>query len=224
MRREVDDMPPSVTQNTGLPYTTGRYTVVEKEGVSRSQWDGWVEDSPGGGHILQSHEWGELRRGMGWRPVRLLFEEDGQIAGVGQFLVYNTPLVPDTLMFCPKGPWLPWDNEEAVQAFFEGVLAVAKREGAHTVKIEPEVLEQQTRVKELLSEIGFHRLGRDFNYKTTILLDLSPSEDEILAGMKKKTRQNIRIAERKGVRVVEDNSPEALEDVRAGGGAQRLLA
>jgi peptidoglycan pentaglycine glycine transferase (the first glycine) len=193
------------------PPAIGRYKVVEKARISQSRWDDWLENSPGGGHILQSYEWGEFKRRLNWKPVRLVLERDGQVVGLGQFLVYNTPLIPGTLMYCSKGPWLPWEDEEAVCAFFRGVLAVAERYDAHTVKIEPEVREQQTRVKELLQALGFNRFRWDLNFKTTMIVDLRPSEGELLDNMKGKTRYNIRLATRKGVRVVEDNSREARE-------------
>lgn len=205
-------MSTSATHDTGFP-ATDRYAVVEKENVSRSQWNGWVEGSPGGGHLFQSYEWGEMKRALNWRPVRVVLERDGGgVAGVGQFLTYDTPLVPGVLMYCPKGPWLPWDDEEAVRAFFRGLLAVAERRGAHTVKIEPEVPESRTRVKELLfSEIGFHRFRWNVNHKATITVDLSPSEEELLAKMKKGTRYGVRRAAKEGVKVVEDDSPAARE-------------
>lgn len=201
----------STKQNTNLTSATGRYTVVEVGSASQPQWDSWLENSPGGGHILQSYEWGEFKRRLSWRPVRLVLEQDGQVAGLGQFLVYNTPLVPGALAYCTKGPWLPWDDEEAVRTFFRGVLTLAEREGVHTVKIEPEVHEEQMQAKELLSAIGFRRFRWDLNFKTTMSVDLSPSEEELLANMKGKTRYNIRLAARKGVQVVEDNSLAARE-------------
>ena len=203
-------MPLSTTHDTNFP-TTGRYTVAEKESVSRSQWDAWLENSPGGGHIFQSYEWGEMKRTLNWRPVRLVLERDGRVAGLGQFLAYNTPLVPGVLMYCPKGPWLPWEDEEALRAFFGGVISAARREGAHTVKIEPEVLESQSRVKDLLSDAGFHRFRWAINHKTTMVVDLSSSEQDLLANMKKGTRYGVRRAAREGVGVVEDNSPGARE-------------
>ena len=192
------------------PLVTGRYTV-EKVNVSRSQWDGWLESSPAGGHILQSYEWGEFKRELNWEPVRLVLEREGQVVGLGQFLIYDTPLVPGTLMYCTKGPWLPWEDKEAVRAFFGGVLKVAEHHGVHTLKIEPEVREQQTQVKALLWEIGFRRFRWDLNFKTTMIIDLRPSEEELLANMRGKTRYNVRLAARKGVRIVEDDSPDARE-------------
>ena len=189
----------------------GRYEVRERNDASPAEWDGWLEGSPGGGHVLQSHAWGEFKRGLGWRPVRLTLERGGTVAGLGQFMVYQTPGVPGAMMYCAKGPWLPWEEGEAVAAFFRGVRESARRHGAHTVKIEPEVREREVGVRHQLEEIGFRKFRWDLNFKTTMLVDLGRPEKELLGGMKGKTRYNVRLASRKGVRVVEDGSPGAYE-------------
>ena len=75
-----------------------------------------------------------------------MLERDGEVVGLGQFLAYNTSPAPGDLWYCTKGLWLPWDDEQAVRAFFEGVVAVAGRKAVHTVKIEPEVLGTRRRV------------------------------------------------------------------------------
>jgi lipid II:glycine glycyltransferase (peptidoglycan interpeptide bridge formation enzyme) len=143
--------------------------------------------------------------------VRLVLERGGVVMGLGQFLVYKTPLVPGTLMYCPKGPWLPWDDDEALRVFFAGVQQVARRQRAHTVKIEPEVREQQAAVKAQLLALGFRKGRYDLQFKSTMLVNLTPAEDVLLGRMKDKTRYNIRLAGRKGVTVVEENSLAARE-------------
>jgi len=189
--------------------TADRYTMRETRSVSSERWNGWLERVGGGGHIYQSYEWGEFKRGLGWKPVRLVIERDGAVVGLGQFLCWGTPFVSGKLFYSTKGPWLPWDDEEAVATFFKGVQTAARREGAHTIKIEPEVVEGRERVAALLSDLGFRKFRWDLNFKATMILDLSPSEEDLLANMKGKTRYNIRLAARKGVVVVEDDSPEA---------------
>jgi len=119
--------------------TTATYKVREAGDVAPSGWDEWLRNSPGGCHVLQSYAWGEFKRRSQWSPLRLVLERDGEVAGVGQFLAYNTIPVPGFLMYCSKGPWLPWGDREAVRAFFSGAAAVAGEAGAHTLKIEPEI-------------------------------------------------------------------------------------
>jgi peptidoglycan pentaglycine glycine transferase (the first glycine) len=187
------------------------HTTRELRSVTQAEWDSWLWGSPGGGHVLQSYQWGEFKRRLGWRPIRLVLEREGEVVGLGQLLAYNTAPVPGVLIYCTKGPWLPWDDEEAVRAFFEGVRSVARREGAHTVKIEPEVPEQRKDVKALLEEVGFRKARYDLNLKTTLIVDLSLPEEAVLARMKSKTRYNVRLAARKDVEVVEPEFEEGWE-------------
>lgn len=187
------------------------YTVREIPDLSPDEWDDLVRSSPGGGHIFQSFAWGEFKRHLGWKPVRVAIERDGEVVGVGQFLSYNTLPIPGCLMFCPKGPWLSWNDEGAVRTFFEGVSALAAAKGAHTLKIEPEVREEWTDAKSLLRELGFKKFRWDLNFKTTMVVDLRPSEEELLTNMNSRARYNVRLAGRKGVEVVEDSSSKGLE-------------
>jgi len=104
--------------------------------------------------------------------------------------------VPGVLMYCSKDPWLPWEDEEAVRAFFEGATAVAARAGAHTLKIEPEVPEQSASVKATLDDISFHDARYALSFVTTVTVNLTPQEEELLARMRKSTRYGVRKAAR----------------------------
>jgi len=139
----------------------------------------------GGGHVLQSYAWGEFKRQVGWRPTRLVLERDGEVEGVGQFLLYDTMPVPGALMYGSKGPWLSWDDEETLRSFLGGAADVARRSGAHTLKIEPEIHADDART--LLDSIGFRDARYDLNFDTTVTVDLSMPEDELLANMRKST-------------------------------------
>jgi peptidoglycan pentaglycine glycine transferase (the first glycine) len=191
---------------------TALYTVreVPEREATRSEWDGWLQESPGGGHVLQSYEWGEFKKRLGWKPVRAVLERNGETAGLGQFLSYNTgPVLPGSLWYCTKGPWLNWDDGEAVRAFFDGARAIAARRGAHTIKIEPEVSDERDDVKKLLGGIGFQKARYDLNFKHTLLIDLTEPEEDLLSQMKSKMRYNVRLAGRKGVEVSEPGFEEA---------------
>ncbi len=101
--------------------------------------------------------------------------------------------------------------------------SLARRERAIFIKIDPDVpvaagppgQEQTSPIgTQLVSELEIRdwRLSRDqIQFRNTITLDLRRSEAEILAGMKQKTRYNIRLAEKKGVRV--RSSPGSVADL-----------
>jgi lipid II:glycine glycyltransferase (peptidoglycan interpeptide bridge formation enzyme) len=56
----------------------------------------------------------------------------------------------------------------------------------------------------MLEGFGFQKARYDLNFDATILMDLSPDEEQLLAGMTgKTTRYNVRLAGRKGVEVRE---------------------
>lgn len=188
----------------------GPYSLRELRDVAPEEWDALLESTPGGGHVLQSHAWGEFKREWGWRPLRVVLEnEGGKAVGAGQFLLYDTLPIPGRLMYCTKGPWLPWEDVRAVRAFFDGVSRIARREHAHTIKIEPEVLKEQTDVERHLRALGFGDARYDLNFSNTVVLDVSASEEEILDRMSarskkgKTTRYNFNLARRKGVEVSE---------------------
>lgn len=199
-------MNPQPIQTASSPYT-----LREVRDASREEWDGLLRSAPGGSHIFQSHAWGEFKRRSGWKPVRLVLERDGEVAGAGEFLSYNTLPVPGSLWYCTKGPRLDWDDEASVRAFFDGVKEVATKKGAHTVKIEPEAPEGRD-VKELLGGLGFRKARYDLNQKTTLVVDLNRPEEELLARMKKDTRYGVRRSGREGVEVIEpDDFEEGFE-------------
>jgi lipid II:glycine glycyltransferase (peptidoglycan interpeptide bridge formation enzyme) len=190
------------------PPKTAFYSTREVEAAGQEEWDRWMANSPGGGHIFQTHRWGELKRTHGgWRPVRLLLERGGEVVGAGQFLLRSTAPIPGKIMYASKGPWLPWDDEDAVKAFFDGASEIARREGAHTLKIEPEIRDERDDLRGMLEGFGFQKARYDLNFDATILMDLSPDEDGLFSNMSgkkgKTTRYNIRRSAKEGVEVRE---------------------
>ena len=84
------------------------------------EWDELVANSPGGGHVFQSHVWGEMKRGLGWEPLRLVLEKEGEVVGTAQLLLYGVTPMPGRLAFCPKGPWIPLGKRSGSQGFLRG--------------------------------------------------------------------------------------------------------
>ncbi|MDO8503700.1 MAG: peptidoglycan bridge formation glycyltransferase FemA/FemB family protein [bacterium] len=155
-------------------------------------------------HPIQSWEWGEFREKTGNKVVRLL--------GGYQLTVHPIPYTNFKLAVFLKGPAPTKEMLNTLREF-------AKEEGIIFIRMEPNVAVQQNiehrtknkgELERLLIENGARR-GRPFFTKSTFIIDLTKSEEELSKAMHPKTRYNIRVAQRHGVAVLEDNSKKAFE-------------
>lgn len=174
----------------------------------REAWNGFVSASPSG-HVLQSWEWGELKARSGQEPLRLVLKADGEIRAATQVLLRPLARGLGRIAYVPKGPVLDYADTEVLRATIAGLRGVANTRKVISLKVEPEVRDPSPAGAELV------RLGLQpaapVQMRSTIWVDLTASEDEILARQKSKTRYNTRLAERKGVEV----SAGSLEDLDA---------
>jgi lipid II:glycine glycyltransferase (peptidoglycan interpeptide bridge formation enzyme) len=102
-------------------------------------------------------------------------------------------------MYVPKGPVLDYADRALIQDVLADLESHARRRRAILVKIDPDT--NLPYVAETLLARGWRYAQEQVQFRNTALLDLTPGEDELLANMKSKTRYNIRLSGRKGVRV-----------------------
>ena len=164
----------------------------------RKTWNLFVSAQPSG-HILQSWEWGEFKARGGWRPIRLALKDGARIRGAAQVLLRTLPYGLGRLAYVPKGPVLDYSRPEEVRQMLDALRDLAARYRVISLKIEPEVLQSETLDAEL-RDLGLEP-APPVQMRSTIWVDLTPSEEEIMARQKQKTRYNTRLAARKGVTV-----------------------
>lgn len=118
-----------------------------------------------------------------------------------------------SILYAPKGPLLDWTNESLRNRVLNDLQSFAKKQGGIFLKMDPDVVlgtgipSGQNDVldnsgQSLMSELkrrGWRSSADQIQFKNTVLIELQPSEEELLARMKQKTRYNIRLAEKKGV-------------------------
>lgn len=168
-----------------------------------AEWDELVLANPDGGHIYQSYEWGEFKSSFGWRPLRLIFEHDKSKIAV-QLIAKSVPGM-GTIYYCPKGPGLSSDTKSSqkvattIKAFTKQIADFlrAHDSSAMLLKVEPEIEEGSFSFK----QFGYDKAKGDLQFKATIIVDIDADEEALLAGFKQKTRYNIRLAEKRGVKV-----------------------
>lgn len=151
-------------------------------------------------HVIQSWEWGEFRKKSGLELVRLGHFEGNKLMMAYQMTFHQVPLFKNKIGYLPKGP-LP--DETMVKALFD----VGRKRNAAFIKIEP--LQQASgQANHKLLSLGLIPSKKSLFTKYNFLIDLTKSEEELLAAMHPKTRYNIGIAQKKGVEVYESTKQE----------------
>lgn len=155
-------------------------------------------------HPLQSWEWGEFRDKTGVEIVRRGLFDNGELIDGFQLTIHKIPYTPWTVGYFPKGK-VP-DKE-----ILRELTKIGKKYNCIFIKLEPNVT-ADTKYKILNTRYKIRKSPHPLFTKYTFQIDLTKSEDELLGQMKSKTRYNVRLAHRKGVKVVEDNSEEAFAE------------
>jgi peptidoglycan pentaglycine glycine transferase (the first glycine) len=158
-------------------------------------WDQRLAElaGPAPSPLLQSWSWGEVQARAGWRIERL------ELPGGGIASVQLRGRAPFERGYLPRGP-VPADRQALT-----GLVDWARQRGLARLRVEPEA---GSDLAPLLRELGF-RPAPQVQPQHTMIVKLS-SEEETLAAISRGTRYNIRLAEKRGVTVIEGRDAEEL--------------
>lgn len=178
------------------------------------------------GDLLQSWEWGQFKEKFGWIASRYMWSGLQGRPGAAAQILERSLRIPGTrqsarILYCPRGPTLNWADEKLRTQVLQDLIQLVQEREAIFLKIDPLVpISMCEDSSDITSSIGknvtqtlrlldWRPSNEQVQFKNTLHLDLEPSEDELLASMKQKTRYNVRLAARSGVNVREGG----LEDL-----------
>lgn len=139
--------------------------------------------------FLQSWAWGEINQKERAKIFRLGFRKDNKLIGVCLVIKEEAKRGPHFII--PAGPILNWKDAKLVDCFISNLKSLAGKEGVWFIRIRPELLDT------LENRNIFHKLGGVYapmhlHAENTWILDITPSEDQLLANMRKSTRYLIK--------------------------------
>jgi peptidoglycan pentaglycine glycine transferase (the first glycine) len=146
--------------------------------------------------FLQTHAWLEFQKNVvrpAWR-----FDNDKISANVIQ---HDLPFGKNYL-YVPHGPVLHFDEidgsvQHEVRHFFDYLKELSAQQNSIFVKLEP----TSDIIVEQIYKLGLRKSNKEVQPHRSVVLDVMPSEENILSQMHHKTRYNIKVAQRNGITV-----------------------
>ncbi|MGB2939959.1 MAG: peptidoglycan bridge formation glycyltransferase FemA/FemB family protein [Candidatus Dormiibacterota bacterium] len=169
---------------------------------TRTTPTGWDDSLPESAHLLQSYRWGELQSRFGWDVERTTINVGGDEVPVS-LLTAATSTPGGRHAYVPRGPAIPRPQMAEAMA---ALARLAEDQGLAYIRVEPDIEAPYDPPE------GW-RPGATTQPEHTSIIDLRPGADELLAGFKPKTRYNIRLAMKKGVRVERSDDVGAFAEM-----------
>lgn len=160
-------------------------------------------------HPLQSWQWGEFRKKTGVEVERIGFFRSGKLEKGIQVTFHPIPMIGKTAGYFPKGYMPDGDQLSALKQ-------IGEKHNALFIKMEPNVDQKvgvpsaHKQIKEFLEENGAVA-GKPLFTRYSFQLDLTKPDDQLFSNLESKTRYNVNLAYRKGVKIIEDTSKEGME-------------
>jgi Uncharacterized protein involved in methicillin resistance len=167
----------------------------------RQQWNDFVASAPCCS-ISQMYEWSELDpHNFGAEDIMRIgvVDEVGKLCAAMVMTVTRAPGIKQRYFYAPRGPIIHDPDSPAMTVLLNYIKAEARRRHAFMLKIEPSVPDNDLCWSSALKRRHFRANPYHMHVRNEWVLDITPDEKTLLAGMKEKWRYNIRLAGRRGI-------------------------
>lgn len=175
---------------------------------SREEWDGFVTNLKEA-NFLQSWDFYEFHRSRGKKIMRKVVKKDGAITGVYAGVVETAKR--GRYLAIAGGPLIDWNDKKVVKATFEDIKKEGVKEGCVFVRVRPQ-LELSEKSLKIMQNLGLKKAPMYLSVEYAGILDLTKTEDEILAGASQGFRRKLRKAEKNEIEISADDSDQAISD------------
>ena len=175
---------------------------------NKTQWEAFVTSRPES-NFLQSWNWGQFEISLGKKVFYLgLFQGENL---VGVCLATKEPAKRGPYLAIAGGPLIDFQSNKQKNLLFSHLETLAKKEGCWFIRLRPQLLKSTGNAK-TFKTLGYKPSPMHMTADLTIELDLSLSQEELLAKMRKNTRYEIKKSTKLNVEVVQSNNPEDIQE------------
>ncbi len=159
-------------------------------------------------NFLQSPNYGKMHELIGDKVIIESYGKDGK-EGHALMIVKNARR--GRYLEIPCGPLIDWQNKRLVDEVLGKIQQVAKKENCVFIRIRPQLLASKQNVG-LLEKNGLKKSPMHLAAEHTVMIDLTKSEEELLAGMRRQTRYDVKRAVKLGITVDKTNAEKVFKE------------
>lgn len=158
--------------------------------------------------FLQSQLWLDFQTKLGRKTFILVAKEDTEIIGTCLIIALKLPL-GRTSLYSPHGPIISKKHTAVFERFLKEIQEIATQQKSIFLNIDPIISPKDA----LETTIQKHakKAKKNIQPDETIIINITPDEEELLKSFHSKTRYNIRLAKRKGVEVTVSTNPKDID-------------
>ena len=167
--------------------------------------------------FLQSWSWGDFHESLGNKIWRFGIYENpsagsgqaGELVAVALTIKINSRR--GSFLLVPHGPVIARSELAILPVLLEKLKELAKQEKADFLRVCP-IWERTNENTKLFKDLGFRTAPLHYHPESSWKLDITPSEDRLLGGMRKSTRYLIKQAQQnKDIEIVKSKDVQDLE-------------
>jgi peptidoglycan pentaglycine glycine transferase (the first glycine) len=143
------------------------------------------------GGFLQSEEWRNFQETVGRKTYRV--EET--------IIIEHRLLVVGKYFYIPRGTIIELDSSTSLG--MANIINIARKENIGWIRFDAEN-EESLNLTKKNTNYKIQKAPHDMQPKEIFAIDITKSEEQLLSEMKQKTRYNIKLAEKKGVKVISE--------------------
>ena len=183
-----------------------KYEITpEKPATTLSEkWQATLTKYADVANFAQSPAWKDMNERIGHKVVVKAIDD-----GVAMMIIKNAKR--GRYMEIPCGPLINWQDKKQVESTINTIKNVAKANRCAFIRLRPQ-LEDTPKNRELLTKLGAKVAPMHLAAEHTVILDLTKTEDELLAEMRRQTRYEVRRSIKMGITVEHDNSVKLFEE------------
>lgn len=182
--------------------------ITVKNIDNHNEWETFISSHPEA-NFLQSWYWGEFHIAIGNKIHRIGFYIGDELVGVMLTIVEDAKR--GRYVTIPGGPIIDWKNLSLIESFITAIKNIAASDKCVFVRVRPQ-LKLNDSSRDIFSQYGFVNAPIHLHAELTSQLDITKSEEELLANMRKATRYEIKKSVHQGIKVTTSTDAEVIKE------------